>query len=90
MVGEGLGAAGVNEMVKAEAVDGFVLDEAITLLARRTDYAFAAERAERMYSSRALEILRPGPEEELAALCSVQAREAVAEGGIDLVTYESL
>jgi hopanoid biosynthesis associated protein HpnK len=29
-------------------------------------------------------------EEELAALCSVQAREVVTEGGVDLVTYESL
>jgi predicted nucleic acid-binding protein len=46
----------------------FVLDEAITLLARRTTYAFAAERATRIYASRSLKILRPGPEEELEAL----------------------
>lgn len=46
----------------------FVLDETFTLLARRTSYAFAADRAEAAYSSRVLTILRPGPDDELEAL----------------------
>ena len=46
----------------------FVLDETFTLLARRTSYAFAADRAEAAYSSRVLTVLRPGPEAELEAL----------------------
>lgn len=46
----------------------FVLDETFTLLARRTSYAFAADRAEAAYTSRVLTILRPGPDDELEAL----------------------
>lgn len=46
----------------------FVLDETFTLLARRTSYAFAADRAEAAYSSRVLTVLRPGPDDELEAL----------------------
>ena len=46
----------------------FVLDETFTLLARRTDYAFAAQRARNLLGSRELGILRPGQEEERAAL----------------------
>ena len=46
----------------------FVLDETFTLLARRSSYAFAVERASNILSSAALVILRPGREEELAAL----------------------
>ncbi|MEK9146436.1 MAG: PIN domain-containing protein [Elusimicrobiota bacterium] len=46
----------------------FVLDESFTLLARRAGYPFAAERARNILSSAALTILRPGREEELAAL----------------------
>ncbi len=34
-----------------------VLDETFTLLARRAGYAFAAERAERVYASSAIEIV---------------------------------
>lgn len=46
----------------------FVLDEALTLLGRRTTYAFAAERARYLLSSSDLEILRPDAELELAAV----------------------
>lgn len=46
----------------------FVLDETFTLLARRTDYAFAAQRARNLLGSRELRILRPSQEEERAAL----------------------
>jgi predicted nucleic acid-binding protein len=46
----------------------FVLDETFTLLARRSSYSFAAERARSLYSSRALQILRPSAEDEHEAL----------------------
>ena len=46
----------------------FVLDETFTLLARRTSYAFAADRAEAAYASSVLTVLRPDPADEQAAL----------------------
>jgi hypothetical protein len=46
----------------------FVLDETFTLLARRTSYEFAAERAEAIYASRVLSILRSDATDEAAAL----------------------
>lgn len=46
----------------------FVVDETLTLLARRTTYSFAAERAEVFYSSRFLSILRPDAADEIAAV----------------------
>ncbi len=46
----------------------FVLDETLTLLARRTSYTFSAERAEALYSSRLLTILRPQTADELGAV----------------------
>ena len=46
----------------------FVLDETFTFLARRTSYAFAAERARSLLASKVLEILRPEEETELQAL----------------------
>jgi uncharacterized protein len=46
----------------------FVLDETFTLLARRSSYSFAAERARAIYASKALQILRPAPDDEHEAL----------------------
>jgi hypothetical protein len=46
----------------------FVLDETITLLARRSTYQFAAERARNLFESTSLSILRPDANDELAAL----------------------
>ena len=46
----------------------FVLDETITLLARRTTYPFAATRARNFYGSQLLTILRPDQDDELAAV----------------------
>ena len=46
----------------------FVLDETITLLARRPTYEFAAERARNLFESTSLSILRPDENDELAAL----------------------
>lgn len=46
----------------------FVLDETLTLLARRSSYEFAAEIAQALYSSEATKIVRPTLETELSAL----------------------
>lgn len=46
----------------------FVLDETFTLLGRQSSYAFAAERARALLGSKALTILRPDGDDELAAL----------------------
>src|SRR2546428_735453 len=46
----------------------FVLDETITLLARRSRYSFAAQKARLIYSSPLFQILRPTIEDERAAL----------------------
>lgn len=60
-----------KELAKAKSplfTSSFVLDETFTLLARRTSYPFAADRAEAAYASRVLTILRPDPADELSAL----------------------
>ena len=46
----------------------FVLDEMFTLLARRSTYQFAVERARNLFESTSLSILRPDENDELAAL----------------------
>lgn len=46
----------------------FVLDETITLLARRSTYQFAADRAQNLLESTWLSILRPDESDEAAAL----------------------
>ena len=46
----------------------FVLDETLTLMARRADHAFAAERARAIWGSKTLEILRPTEKIERDAL----------------------
>ena len=46
----------------------FVLDEAVTLLGRWAGNDFAAKRARSWFHSELLEILRPGPGDELAAV----------------------
>lgn len=46
----------------------FVLDETFTLLARRSSYSFAAERARTIYASKTLLILRPAADDEHEAL----------------------
>ncbi len=45
-----------------------VVDETLTLLGRRADYQFAAEQADAIYGSDALEILYSGPDEEREAV----------------------
>ena len=46
----------------------FVIDETLTFLGRKTNYAFASECAQTLYSSEAFTILRPQLEEELQAI----------------------
>lgn len=46
----------------------FVVDETLTLLGRRTMYAFAAARADAIYASRVLTIFRPDASDESAAV----------------------
>jgi predicted nucleic acid-binding protein len=45
-----------------------VIDETLTLLARRAGHAFAGERARAILTSRVLQIERPDLDDELAAL----------------------
>ncbi|MEW6664915.1 MAG: PIN domain-containing protein [Thermodesulfobacteriota bacterium] len=53
---------------EAMFTSSFVLDEAFTLMGRRAGYGFAAQRAENIYASKTLTILRPDHEDELNAL----------------------
>lgn len=46
----------------------FVLDETITFLARKSTYEFAAARADAIYNSTELVVVRPEREDELSAL----------------------
>jgi predicted nucleic acid-binding protein len=57
----------------------FVIDETITLLARRATGHFAAERARRIYASTALQILRPDDVDETSAVLLL---ERYADHGI--------
>jgi hypothetical protein len=49
-----------------------VVVEWLTLMARRSSYAFAAERAKAFYTSNEFTILRPGMEEEQRAVALLQ------------------
>ena len=49
-----------------------VLSETLTLLARRTTHRFAAERAQQIYASHSLQILRPDAKDESAAILLLQ------------------
>jgi len=48
-------------------ISNFVLDETITLLARRSTYQFAAERVRNLFESTSLTILRPNRNDEFVA-----------------------
>ncbi len=50
------------------ATSSHVLDETFTLLGRRASYAFAAERARHLLTSKVLTILRSEHDDELAAV----------------------
>lgn len=57
----------------------FVLDETFTLLARRSSYRFAAEKARTIYASARFQILRPDAEVERVA---VDLMEKFADQGV--------
>jgi predicted nucleic acid-binding protein len=50
----------------------FVLDELLTLLARRASYEYAARRARVLLASHCLKILRPDESIELAAVAAFE------------------
>lgn len=58
----------IREKSERCVTSNFVLDETFTLLGRRAGYSFAAQRARNIYASELLDILRPGPEDELKAI----------------------
>lgn len=64
-----------------------VLSETLTLLARRTDYRFAAERARLIYSSVALRILRPDSTDEAAAILLLEKYAAQRVSFCDCVSF---
>ena len=62
---------GFNKLARTKVkcfTSNFVLDELFTLLGRRADYGFAAEKARLIYASRQLEIIRPEEGTELKAI----------------------
>jgi predicted nucleic acid-binding protein len=66
----------------------FVLDETFTLLARRTSYRFAAQRARNLLTSDQLEILRPGQDDELQALARFEKFADQRVSFTDCVSFE--
>lgn len=65
----------------------FVLDETFTLLARRSTYRFAAERARNLLQSTSLSILRPDAECEAAALELFEAFADQSASFTDCVSF---
>ncbi len=58
----------IRENQESCFTSNFVLDETFTLLGRRAGYPFSAERAENIYASNLLKILRPQKQEEIKAI----------------------
>ena len=58
----------VEELKHKCVTSNFVLDETFTLLGRWGNYKYAAERANLIYSSQVIDILRPDHNDELAAI----------------------
>jgi predicted nucleic acid-binding protein len=65
----------------------FVLDETFTLLARRSSYPFAADRARAIMTSNILTILRPSHEDELKALTFFEKLAAQKVSFTDCVSF---
>jgi predicted nucleic acid-binding protein len=68
----------------------FVVDETITLLARRAGAAFAAERARAILTSERLTVFRPGAEDELAALELLEKFEDQAVSFTDCISFVTM
>jgi predicted nucleic acid-binding protein len=58
----------VAEQRLACVTTNHIVDETLTLLGRRAGHSFAAEKGATLLTSEALAIVRPGREDELAAL----------------------
>jgi predicted nucleic acid-binding protein len=68
----------------------FVIDESVTLLARRAGAGFAAERARAMLASERLRIVRPTADDELAALELLEKYEAKEISFTDCVSFVTM
>jgi hypothetical protein len=64
-----------------------VINEVLTLLARRTTYAFAAARAKEIYSSGECEILRPTAEDETKAVVYLELYQGQHVSFSDCVSF---
>jgi predicted nucleic acid-binding protein len=69
---------------------GFVVDETITLLARRAGARFAAERARAILTSERLTIARPTADDELAALELMEKFEDQAVSFTDCISFVTM
>ena len=68
----------------------FVVDETVTLLARRAGASFAAERARTMLTSERLTVVRPTAEDELAALEFLEKFEDQAVSFTDCISFVTM
>jgi len=68
----------------------YVVDETVTLLARRAGAKFAAERARAILTSTQLTVFRPGAEEELAALELLEKFEDQPVSFTDCVSFVTM
>jgi predicted nucleic acid-binding protein len=83
-------AAGFSALERRRSslfTSNFVLDEAVTLLARRAGAQFAAARARTWYASAVLRILRPDPDDELRALDWLEKLADQAVSFTDCVSF---
>jgi len=69
------------------ATSNFVVNELLTLLARRTTYAFAAARAKEIYSSGECEILRPTAEDETKAVVYLEMYQGEQVSFSDCISF---
>ena len=69
------------------ATTNLVIAEYLTLLARRTTPAFAAERGKALYGSDALAVLRPTEAEETQAILLMEKLGPSGVGFVDCVSF---
>lgn len=64
-----------------------VVSEALTLLARRTDDRFAAERARRIYASADLDVVRSTANDEVAAIVWLERLAGHRVSFVDCISF---
>jgi predicted nucleic acid-binding protein len=69
------------------ATSNFILDELVTLLAKRSSCAFAVDAVRGLYDSSRLSILRPESQDEIAALGLMQQFGDPAISFTDYVSF---